>query len=41
MNFSDIGTPSKWGSWGALESVYQTGSPKYDAIMDLIDFSVA
>ena len=37
VNFSDIQTPSKWGSWGALESVYQDGSPKYDAIVDFIE----
>ena len=37
VNFSDVGKPSKWGSWGALDSVYQEGSPKYDAIIDLIE----
>ncbi|AFY78795.1 MAG: cadherin-like domain-containing protein [Hydrococcus sp. C42_A2020_068] len=36
MNFVDIGQPSKWGSWGLLEHVEQNGSPKYDAIMDII-----
>ena len=36
VHFTDIGTPSKWGSWGALESVYQDNSPKYDAITDFI-----
>ncbi|MBE9125275.1 cellulose-binding protein [Coleofasciculus sp. LEGE 07081] len=35
-NFSDIGKPSKWGSWGNLESLYQQSSPKYDALLDLI-----
>lgn len=35
-NFSDISRPSKWGSWGSLESVYQDGSPKYDAVVDFI-----
>ena len=39
VNFSDIQTPTKWGSWGALESVYQDSSPKYDAIVDFIDDS--
>ncbi|MGB3536450.1 MAG: cellulose-binding protein [Microcoleaceae cyanobacterium] len=34
MHFSDINKPSKWGSWGALESVSQEHSPKYDALMD-------
>lgn len=33
MNFGIIGTPSKWGSWSALESVRQTGTPRYDALM--------
>lgn len=37
MNFSDIGEPSKWGSWGVLEHVDQAGAPKYDALMDFID----
>jgi hypothetical protein len=37
VNFSDVGKPSKWGSWGALESVYQESSPKYDAIIDFIE----
>ncbi|NEO64408.1 MAG: cellulose-binding protein, partial [Moorea sp. SIO4G2] len=37
MHFSDIGKPSKWGSWGALEHVYQKSSPKYDALIDFID----
>jgi hypothetical protein len=36
MNFSDIGTPSKWGSWGALEHVDQEKSPKYDALINFI-----
>jgi hypothetical protein len=37
MNFSDIGRPNQWGSWGALESVQQRRSPKYDALMNFID----
>ncbi len=37
MHFSDIGRPSKWGSWGALEHVTQDHSPKYDALMDFIN----
>ena len=32
MHFSDIGTYSRYGSWGALEHVEQTSSPKYDAL---------
>ncbi|MEL6495304.1 MAG: cellulose-binding protein [Cyanobacteria bacterium J06623_7] len=37
INFNDIEKSRKWGSWGALESVYQDGSPKYDAVIDFID----
>lgn len=37
MHFNDVGTPSKFGSWGLLESTYQNGSPKYDAVMDFIN----
>jgi hypothetical protein len=36
MHFSDIGKPSKWGSWGALEHVNQDSSPKYNALIDFI-----
>jgi hypothetical protein len=32
MHFNDIGTYSRYGSWGALENVEQTSSPKYDAL---------
>src|SRR5215475_11550771 len=31
--FADIGTYTKWGSWGALENVMNTSSPKYGALM--------
>jgi hypothetical protein len=34
VNFSDISRPSKWGSWGVLEYVNQTSSPKYDALVE-------
>ena len=33
LNYSDIRTSSRTGSWGLLESVYQDGSPKYDALI--------
>lgn len=36
MHFADIGKPTKYGSWGALESVYQETSPKYKALKDFI-----
>ncbi len=32
MHFTDIGSYSKFGSWGALETIGQTSSPKYDAL---------
>ncbi|MCU0566332.1 MAG: hypothetical protein MUF49_07025 [Oculatellaceae cyanobacterium Prado106] len=37
MNFSDIGRPGKWGSWGVLEDVAQERSPKYDALVEFIE----
>lgn len=37
MNFTDIGKPSKWGSWGVLEHVDQEHSPRYDALIDFIE----
>ena len=36
VNYSDIGTYSTSGSWGALESVYDTTSPKYEALKQFI-----
>ena len=35
MNYLLIGSPSKFGSWGALESVTQDNSPRYQALMDM------
>ncbi len=32
MHFTDIGSYSRFGSWGALEKVGQVSSPKYDAL---------
>jgi hypothetical protein len=34
MHFVDITVPSKWGSWGALESLSQPTSPKWEAIRE-------
>lgn len=34
MHFSDISTPGPYGSWGALEDVLQSESPKYLALLD-------
>jgi uncharacterized protein (DUF2141 family) len=36
MHFVNVGQPSKSGSWGALEYVDQTTSPKYDALQSFI-----
>lgn len=35
-HFVDVGAPSKHGSWGALESLNQNGSPKYNALTQFI-----
>lgn len=32
MHFTDIGSYSKYGSWGALEVIGQSASPKYNAL---------
>jgi hypothetical protein len=32
VHFSDVGSASRFGRWGALELVTQTTSPKYDAL---------
>ncbi len=32
MHFTDIGSYGRYGSWGALEKIGQTSSPKYDAL---------
>lgn len=37
MNFGIISTPSKWGSWSALESVRQANSPRYSALTAWLD----
>jgi hypothetical protein len=37
QNFTDVASPSKYGSWGTLESWNQTSSPKYDAILNFIN----
>jgi hypothetical protein len=33
MHFSDFGSVSRFGRWGALELAPQTASPKYDALV--------
>jgi hypothetical protein len=35
-DFADIGASTKFGSWGALENVLATSSPKYDALLNFI-----
>ncbi len=39
VNFNDISIYSKWGAWGALENVNQINSPKYNALIKLIQQS--
>lgn len=34
MHFTDIGAYSRYGSWGALEEIGQTTSPKYEALYE-------
>ena len=36
MHFSDIATPGRYGSWGALEDVLHVQSPKYLALLDYL-----
>ena len=36
MHFVNVGQPSKWGSWGALEYMDQGTSPKYAALQSFI-----
>jgi hypothetical protein len=36
VHLNDIGEPSKYGSWGALENTEQDNSPKYDALTSFI-----
>lgn len=35
-HFVDVGRASKWGSWGALESLNQNGSARYKALIDFM-----
>jgi hypothetical protein len=37
MNFTDIERASQYGSWGVLEHVGQSSSPKYDALLREIE----
>jgi hypothetical protein len=35
-HFTDVGQPSKWGSWGALDTLNEKGSPRYNALIDFM-----
>jgi len=35
MHFSDVGSYGKYGSWGALESIAQDTSPKWEAVREV------
>lgn len=37
MHFQGVGAASRWGSWGALETMGQTSSAKFDALGLFID----
>jgi len=37
MNFTDVGRPSKWGSWGVLEHLEQKTTPRYQALLDYLN----
>ena len=37
MHFADVRKPNKHGSWGALEYLEQSDSPKYNALVDFIN----
>ncbi|NJM89345.1 MAG: cadherin-like domain-containing protein [Hydrococcus sp. RU_2_2] len=39
MHYKDIHEPTKWGSWGLIEHVDDTSSPRYDAVMEIIQSS--
>lgn len=36
-HFVDVGKPGKYGSWGALENLLQTTSPKYAALTNFVN----
>jgi hypothetical protein len=35
--FASVGKGSKWGSWGVLDNINQTRSPKFDALIDFMN----
>lgn len=39
--FEDATAPSKWGNWGTLDSIYQTSSPRYDALLSIQNKNVS
>jgi hypothetical protein len=36
VNYTDVATPSKWGSWGAMEHLGNNNNPKYAALMQMV-----
>ena len=36
VNYTDVSSFNKWGSWGALEHINQTSSPKYSVLESLV-----
>ncbi|WP_294393299.1 calcium-binding protein [uncultured Sphingomonas sp.] len=39
VNYNDIGQAATYGYWGVLDNVYDTSSPRYDALRDSLDAS--
>ncbi|MBR8830243.1 MAG: hypothetical protein N5P05_002904 [Chroococcopsis gigantea SAG 12.99] len=37
MNFSDVSSPSKWGSWGMMEHLRDVGNSKYTSILQMAE----
>jgi hypothetical protein len=35
LNYTDVSRYNKWGSWGTLENISQSNSPKYNAITNI------
>ena len=35
VNYTDVSSYNKWGSWGALEHINQPSSPKYNVLKSL------
>ena len=36
VNYTDVSSYNKWGSWGVLENIHQPSSPKYSVLESLV-----